>query len=62
MASTHAAEECITYAVTSHNNKDVLQVAFPVGSLQGYMTQLTKFQSTSECSAAENSGVKLVGW
>jgi hypothetical protein len=26
------------------------------------MTQLTKFQSTSECSAAENSGVKLVGW
>jgi hypothetical protein len=39
----------------------MLQVVFFMGLLQGYMTQPTKFNSISECSAVEYSEVKRVG-
>jgi hypothetical protein len=62
MARTHAAEERVTYAVTSRNNRKVLQAEFSVGPLRGYMTRPTELTSVSECSAFEYSRVKWVGW
>jgi hypothetical protein len=41
------------YAVTSRNNREVLQAAFSVGPLRGYITRPTELSSVQRVSAVQ---------
>jgi hypothetical protein len=58
MAGTHAAEECVTYVVTSRNDRRGVASGVLCGSASRLCDLTDRAQLDSECSAIEYSGVK----